>query len=310
MSDGTVISVKLVPPFPEETQLNDELCDTFIPGEYNPIASTPTFLVSSLTQAKANALFRCLWFAGTPGNFRALHEQHVFRRTIIPSEDPSLHLVWFNDAIYMKPLPPCLTNYEFFKDFVCHSEKLFPLACGLLYSYTHLIRYESDFRIAMNTGLLRGTKLTWERWQRFRLSVKSFLDKNPFTIDERYRYGELRLDRLNFIHSLKFLEFRGYFNTFTCYSPYLSRYFSAAFLIFAFAAVSLNAMQVAIQQTSPTISPTFANTCYRFSIAILIAVLLIAVFLTALVVPIVVFDLRSGLISNKKLARDLRRSQA
>jgi len=310
MSYDAIVPVSSTPPFSEETQLNSEPCDTLIPGEYTPIATTQTFLFTSLTQAKANAIFQHLWFAGTPGNFRALHEQHIFRRTIIACEDPSLHLVWFNDAIYTKPLPPCLTNYEFFKEFVCPSGELFSLACGLLYSYTHLIRYESDFRIARDGGLLRGTNLTWEKWQQFRLSVKSFLDTNTSTIDKRYRYGELRLDRLNVIHSLKFLEFSGYFNSFTRYSPYLSRYFSMAFLIFAFASVSLNAMQVAIQQSSPTISPSFANTCYRFSIAILIAVLLITLFLTALIVPIVVFDLRSGLISNKKLARELRRSQA
>lgn len=310
MNNGVVIPVSSSPPFPEKSQLNDEPCGVIIPGEYTPIANTQAFLLMSLTQAKTEAIFRHLWFAGTPGNFRALHEQRVFRRTVITCEDPSLHLVWFNDAIYMKPLPPCLMNYEFFKGFVCPSKEIFSLACGLLYSYTHLIRYESDFRIAIDEGLLRGTDLTWAKWQRFRLSVMSFLDSNPSTVNKRYRYGELRLDRLNIIHSLKFLEFKGYFNTFTRYSPYLSRYFSAVFLIFAFASVSLNAMQVAIQQNSTSLSPTFANTCYRFSIAILISVLLITVFLTALVVPIVVFDLRSGLISNKKLARDLKRSQA
>ena len=310
MSNAAVMPVNSAPPFPENVQLNNEPCDTLIPGEYTPIATSPTFLLTSLTQAKTKAIFRHLWCAGTPGNFRALHEQHVLRRTIIPCEDPSLHLIWFNEAIYMKPLPPCLTNYEFFKAYICPSEELFSLACGLLYSYIHLIRYESDFRIARNGGLLREANLTWEEWQRFRLSVHSFLDTNPSTIDKRYLYGELRLDRLNVIHSLKFLEFRGYFNTFTRYSPFLSRYFSAAFLVFAFATVSLNAMQVAIQQSSPTVSPSFANTCYRFSIVILIAVLLITLFLTALVVPIVVFDLRSGLISNKKLARELRKSQA
>jgi hypothetical protein len=308
--NGAIISVNPVPPFPEKIQLNNEPCDTLIPGEYIPVANAPTFLRISLTQAKTNAIFRHLSFAGAPGNFRALHEQHVFRRTIVPCEDPSLHLIWFNDTIYMKPLPPCLMNYEFLKAFVCPSEELFSLACGLLYSYIHLIRYESDFRIASEQGLLRGTNLTWEKWQRFRLSVKSFLDANRSAIDKRYRYGELRLDRLNVIHFLKFGEFKGYFNTFTCYSPFLSRYFSAAFLIFAFASVSLNAMQVAIQQSSPTVPSSFVNTCYRFSIAILIGVVLITLFLTALVVPIVVFDLTSGLISNKELARELKRSQA
>jgi hypothetical protein len=299
------------PPFSAETQLNDELLDSsLIPGEYIPLSTASDFLHNSLSQEKANAIFRHLWFAGTPRNFRALHEQSVFRRKIIPCEDPSLHLIWFNEAIYMKPLPPCLMNYEFFKQHICPSKDLFTLACGLLYSYTHLVRYESDFRIAVKIGLIRGTDLTWEKWQAYRLSLKSFLDIHPSTIDRRYRYGELRLSRLNAIFALKLFRFIGYHNAYTQYAPYFSRYFAGAILIFAFASVTLNAMQVATQQVQIDLSPKFISTCYRFSIAILVAVVTITALLTAVFIPIVIYDLRSGLIANKKIAKDLRRTQA
>src|SRR5271169_2903798 len=73
------------PPFSSETQLNDDpLGLSLIPGEYTPLKTAFDFLHDSLSQAKANAIFRHLWFAGTPRNFRALHEQFVFRRKIIP----------------------------------------------------------------------------------------------------------------------------------------------------------------------------------------------------------------------------------
>lgn len=308
-------SVKTIfsePPFSLETQLNNESLDSsLIPGEYIPLTTASEFLHTSLNQEKANAIFRHLWFAGTPRNFRTLHEQHVFRRNIVPSEDPGLHLIWFNESIYMKPLPPCLMNYDFFQQYICTSESLFSLACGLLYSYTHLVRYESDFRIAMKMGLIRVPDLTWKKWQAYRLELKSFLDTRPSIIDKRYRYGELRLSRLNAIYTLKFGQFIGYHNSYTQYAPYFSKYFTAAILIFAFASVALNAMQVATQQNTLDIPPTLATTCYRFSIAILIAVIVITVALTMVFIPIVIYDLRSGLIANKKLARDLRRrSQA
>ena len=295
------------PPFARDVQLNSEPLDESIPGEHTPIHMAGTFLLDSLTQQKANALFNHLWFAGTPGKFRPLHEQLVFRRIVIPCENPQLHLVWFNDAIYVKPLPPCLTNYEFWRQHICPSHGLFSLASGLLWSYVHLIRHESDFRIAIDLGLLRTPHLTWERWQQFRVAVESFLYLDPWVTDKRYRYGELRLSRLNVIYSIKFMSFAGYHNAYTQYGPYFSRYFAAAILIFAFASVILNAMQVVLQQA--IISQAFATTSYRFAVAILVTVISIITVMTAVFVPVVIFDLRSGLIANRKLAKEYRETQ-
>jgi hypothetical protein len=163
----------------------------------------------------------------------------------------------------------------------------------------------------MKIGLIRGDGITWEKWQAYRLSLKTSLDTCSSIIDKRYQYGELRLSRLNIIYSLKFFQFAGYHNSYTQYAPYFSRYFSAAVLIFAFASVMLNAMQVATQQSAPGVSPTLTTTSYRFSVAILITVLTIIVGLMAVFIPIVIYDLRSGLVENKKLAKNLRRrSQA
>src|SRR5437667_3423709 len=188
MNDGRVIAGNRSPPFSLSAQLNSEPINSVIPGEYINITTATTFLITSLTQEKANAIFQHLWFAGKPQNFRALHEQHVFRRAIIACEEPSLHMIWHNDVIYIKPLPPCLTNYEFFKQHVCPNDEVFRLACGFLYSYTLSVRFESDFRIATKAGLIRESNLTWEKWQQFRLSAKAFFDANPNVIDKRYRY--------------------------------------------------------------------------------------------------------------------------
>jgi hypothetical protein len=301
------------PPFPPDVQLNCEsLSCSLIPGEYTPIEDSSRFLKMSLSQAKANEIFGHLWFAGTPGRFRAFHEEYVFRRNIIPCEDPNLHLVWFSDAIYSKPLPPCITNYEFFKERICPDKTLFSLACGLLFSYTNLVRHESDFRIAVRLGLLRSNydhDLTWERWQAFRMVLKPFFASHPASYDKRYKYGELRLTRLNFVYALKLRYLQGYHNVYTQYGPYFSRYFAGAILIFAFASVSLGAMQVMLQAPPPNLSPTLVTTTYRFSVAILVSVVSIVFFIGAIFVPIVTYDLWTGVIGNKRLAKEIRRSR-
>jgi hypothetical protein len=293
------------PPFTSTTQLNSELSKQLIPGEYILSSTAPDFLKNSLSQSKANAIYNHLWFAGTPGKYRTLHEQAVFCRKIIITEEPHLHLVWYKEAIYIKPLPPCLTNFAFFQEFCC-GERIYGETCGLLYSYTQLIRYESDFRIAREMGLLRSDGITWQQWQSFRLEVKSNLDGKWNILDQRYRYGELRLSRLNFVYALKCREIKGYHNVYTRYAPYFSRYFTGAILIFAFASITLTAMQVAIQDPAPSISPVFARTTFRFSITILCAVAGIVCMMVALFIPIVMFDLGSGLVVNKRLARDMR----
>jgi hypothetical protein len=294
------------PPFTKETQLNNEFPDRLIPGEYILSSTASEFLESSLSQSKADAIYNQLWFAGTPGKYLALHEQAVFAREIIVSEKPHLHLVWFKEAIYIKPLPPCLTNFDFFQEYCCTAR--YGEACGLLYSYTHLVRHESDFDIATKKGLIRAEGMTWRAWQAFRMEIKSKLDGRFDVLDRRYRYGELRLSRLNFMYALRCREIKGYHNAYTRYAPYFSRYFTGAILIFAFASVTLTAMQVAIQEPGSSVSPTFARTTFRFSITILCAVAAIVCLMIALFIPIVVFDLGSGLVVNKRLARDMRRA--
>lgn len=292
------------PPFTSKTQLNNEPPKLLIPGEYIPSSTASEFLRHSLSQSKANLIYNHLWFAGTPEKYRTLHEQAIFTRNIILSEEPHLHLVWFKEAIYIKPLPPCLTNFEFFQQCCCGEQ--YGEACGLLYSYTQLIRYESDFVIAKEKGLLRGDAITWRQWQAFRLELKSKLDGRWDILDKRYRYGELRLSRLNFVYTLKCREIKGYHNAYTRYAPYFSRYFTGAILIFAFASVTLTAMQVAIQDPAPSVSPVFARTTFRFSVTMICAVAGIVGLLTAIFIPIVVFDLGSGLVANKRRARDMR----
>jgi len=292
------------PPFPVEKRLDSTpLTQGVIPGEFIPLSKSSAFLNQSLAQPKAEKISRHLWFAGPPGRFRTLHQQHALRRTIIPCEEPALHLIWHANIIWIKPLSPSLTNYEFFEEYVCQSPELYYLACGYLYSYTHLIRYYSDYRIAKEKGLLRDD-ISWQAWQSFRLSLDSFFEQHPEYIHTRYHYGDLRLSRLNFVHRLG--NFRGYHNVYTHYGPYFSTYFASAIVIFAFASVTLTAMQVALTVPPSDIPMYLAITSYRFSIAIIVAVAVIVISLTLIFIPIVALDFKKGFLANLKLAHKLR----
>src|SRR5271155_3145901 len=302
------------PPFPVEAQLNSESLDGgLLPGEYIPLATCQPFLHDGLTQSRANIIFPHLWFAGAPGNFRPLHQHLVFRREIIVCEDPGLHLIWFEDRVFIKPLPQFLTNHEFWMKYVVVNDETYKLACGFLYSYSQFIRYESDFRLAAEKGLIRDKELTWEKWQRFRLCLLDVFDRNPDIMDKRYLYGELRLSRLNLIYFIKFRRcnlYYGYWNRHTHYGPIFSGYFATAVVIFAFASITLNAMQVATSQTATNVSPILLTTSYRFSVAILIAIVAIMVVIMIVFIPVIARDLRTGMIANKKMAMELRRQSS
>jgi len=304
------------PPFLLEVELNSEsLVNNLIPGEYLPLTTCPQFLQRSLDQSRANKIFRNLWFAGALGNFRALHQQIMFRREVIACEEPNLHLIWFDDQVYIKPLPPCLLNHAFWKRFVVVDDETYKLACGFLYSYCRLVRYESDFHIAREKGLIRdhgGREITWESWQKFRLCVLGVLEGNFEMMDKRYRYGELRLSRLNLIYLFRFrrFDFNGYWNRHARYGPIFSSYFATAVVIFAFSSITLNAMQVAISQTATDVSPVLLTTTYRFAVAILIAIVTIMVIIAIVFIPVITRDLRTGMIANKKMAMELRKKVA
>ena len=313
----TTEAIKLLPspPFPVEVELNSDsesLTNNLIPGEYVPLATCEQFLQNSLNQSRATKIFRHLWFAGALGNFRQLHQQIMFRREIIVCEEPNLHLIWFDDQIYIKPLPPCLTNHQFWTKCVVVDNDTYKLACGFLYSYTRLVQHESDFRIAIEKGLIRDKNLTWESWQKFRICLLAVFKGNPDIMDRRYRYGELRLSRLNIIYLFRFRQFNfnGYWNRHARYGPIFSRYFATAVVIFAFASITLNAMQVAISQTATDVPSILLTTSYRIAVAILIAIITIMVVIAVVFIPVISRDLRTGMIANKKMAMELRRQSS
>lgn len=71
-----------------------------------------------------------LWLVATQSHshISSLTHQLVRRRNIIISEDPRLHLLWYHDCIYLKPLPPYLLSHAFWAGLPPASPLADPLA--------------------------------------------------------------------------------------------------------------------------------------------------------------------------------------
>ena len=208
------------------------------------------FLERDLCHDHLNRLYPLLWLVATQrsDHISALHEQIVRGREIIVTEDPGLHLLWYHNRVFIKPLPPCLTSHAFWKEFLCResSAELRKAALGYMRSYFHLIKCQSDINVAKEKKLI-NKDLDDEALLRFLHSFKSVSDNE---VTRRYRYGELRLSRINLY--IKFYEFRLYYRKMHWeYSDYLSSFVTPFAFIFALVSAALSAMQVVLAAQPP-----------------------------------------------------------
>jgi len=138
-----------------------------------------------------------------------------------------------------------------------------------------LITYESDFTIAKDLGLL-PVHVTWADWLKLAAQLTAAFTKpdgERMSFDNRYRFGELRLSRLNLIMQLiRFRLTRGYIWLDTQYSQYFLRYFAIIVLLFAaYFSVVLSAFQTATGAGSQINVPTELFTAgYWFAVSTLL----------------------------------------
>jgi hypothetical protein len=251
------------------------------------------YVALDLKTPRLNAIHHHLWLAGLPHAARPLHRQRLLGRSILVTEDPDEHLVWFEAQIFVKPLPKYLLDYDYWNTHLCSDEDLHQSACGLLLSYAWLVCHNSDLVIAQETGLL-SKDIPWSDWAQF---LDIFLDNiNLDTLSDvskRYKYGELRLGRLNTIYrlvppaySLRNL-IRGYIAGSTWYNAFFRRHFKWALAMFAVLSVLLSALQVGLATSVLQNNHNFQRASYGLTVAALVAVAASAV--TVLVVWLVLF---------------------
>jgi len=213
-----------------------------------------------------------------------LHHQSARGRRIIVVENPYLHLVWYYDRIFIKPIPQYLLSAAFWQYLKQTDQELWKAAAGFMRTYSYLIKYETDFEKAQSTDMrlipqLDGEKepITFERFVKF---IAPFENDCGSLVCGRYDYGELRLSRLNI---WAFLLFRKvsfhYVNTQSSFL--LAKLFAWVLTAFLVLNVILTSMQVDLAvQSAPTVSDnwnTFGQVSRLFSIIVIISVALLIV---------------------------------
>lgn len=239
---------------PREDQVNATTNET-LPG-YPDIsmdsALLPEFLLDDLRCTDLDQIASRLWLMTEQrsSNISPLHRQKVKGREIIVTEEIKIHLVWFYNKVYIKPLPRYLLTQDFWHHDIFQSSKstdsaghmIMASALGLMRSYAHLIQYESDFRLARCDSLaLIPESITWTQWRRLRSKLLTIRDAD---VSERYHFGEIRLTRLNFY--CKLLLYKPfYYRTHRQYGEYFASFYPPLLFVFGIVSIMLGAMQLA-----------------------------------------------------------------
>ena len=298
------------PPFRKTDQLNNglemvkteedeksqwQLHQIYLPGHpriaLNNTSRLRTFLVREFDLADLERLAPHLWMMTMQNhtNISPLHQQRVKDQDIILTKDPRLHLVWYYNHIYLKPLPKYLLSYTFWEKYLLSNtsplgvqqEAIRRAALGYLRTYYYLIKHKSDFRVATNKDLcLIPEGVSWEQFCNFSSAFNLIQDND---VSERYNYGEIRLSHLN-LYSKIFLFKRHFQRVNAQYGDYFARFYGSFLFTFGVFSVLLNAMQV--EMASGQLLPSSQRVslllmCYWFNIICLIIIVALSSWLAS-----------------------------
>ncbi|KAF7915833.1 uncharacterized protein EAE98_010913 [Botrytis deweyae] len=290
------------PPFAKADQLNDELdslADPAAPAT-SPIrlpgqprihldqhTKVDGFLKQEFLLKDLDEISPYLWMMSKHDSrsISPLHRQKVKGRDIVITEDPRLHLVWYHDRIFIKPLPKYLLSHYFWKTYLCVDRHSSPeqitlqrAVLGYLRTYIHLIKYESDFRIATDDKLqLIPSGITFLKFCDFIAPLENLLDVD---VAGRYAYGEIRLTRLN-LYSKIFLRKFSFHRVRAQYSDYFASFYGPLLFVFAILSVVLGAMQVSMSIDFDVTKQwkSFEQFCQWFSVICLFVVAILVLWL-------------------------------
>ena len=306
----------------DSSQSESEAKIQYIPG--NPgiglaFSEVSDHLSNELATPLLDELYTHLWLVARKSGHHidALHTQKVKGRSIIPTEDPRLHLIWNRNTIYIKPIPLCLLNYDFWVRYLpplkpeLSSGNASPTlkiseptssvfdsstAIGFMRSYASLVKYPLDFAMAKESYLI-PTDIDWIQWSIF---INHFRVVGDESVAKRYHYGQLRLSRLNWMVRIFRPKNSGnrwfYENTYWSISEFMERAtFPLAFL-FASVSIALSSMQVALAVPVDRLWSHYSNdnelqemnrAFWLFSVAVVLIWLL--TWLLLLGIPLVAF---------------------
>lgn len=234
------------------------------------------------------------WVARRSGShIDSLHENVLKGRHIVLTEDAGLHLIWHKKTILLKPLPlwllpPSFQNAHIHAALKCDSiaaAQAARIVAGFIRSYTRLIRHESDFTLAIESGLLPRDGPSFAEFMCLMMPFSSLADSD---VSPRYHYGQIRLSRLNWATRVFRPPNRrkgGFLGSFYYHQLYwdtsdLIQAATAPFVfVFATLSVILSAMQVMLgaQADENGQRDAFTAASWGFSIFTLVVILLFLV---------------------------------
>lgn len=271
----------------------------------------PGYLHSEFVTPDLNNLSPYLWLVAKQDSAHVspLTEQLVRGRRPVVTENPELHLIWAYDVVYLKPIPKYLLSHAFWEFYLINKnspiipeavrDDIARAALGFLRSYFHLIRHKSDFLIATDEKLsLLPKGVHFSEFMRF---IAAFEKVHDAAVSPRYRFGQLRLTRLNFWAKV-FLGRFTFHKMHWQYAAQFASYYGPLLFIFGLFSVALSAMQVVLVVQG---SISAAGSWVLFStVSSVFSVLTLCVVTTAAVFLIVVFFahvLREALFALKDL---------
>jgi hypothetical protein len=310
-------------------------------SDYRKSQAISSLFTTELDTPVLNEIHQYLHLVASPSfdNIDTFHEQRIRRRTVVPAEDPGLHLVWSYETIFVKPIPPFLLNFTIWRQFLLppfqenaensHSgsasptkRRSYPItslsshckaALGFLRTYALLVRHESDFVVAQRANLV-PREISYSQFQYF---IKPFLSIPASAVTPRYHYGQIRLKRLNWAVRLlqprsmptrSWLAFGLYYQ-----EPYSqSRDYVRSWgppLVFAFAVMSLtlSAMQVVLQALGQGTWPAFVKASWGFSVAAMVFLAAIGTVFFVLVSIMLLMQFKHAKQKKKALKGDIVR---
>jgi hypothetical protein len=323
-------SVRSVQHASNSNQLSRSISGTLdhLPGEPSiglAVKDVHDFIQRELDTPILDNMYPDLWFVGRQAfdNIDPLHRQRIKGRSVVPSEDSGLHMVWTENMIYLKPIPLCLLNHNFWTRYLAEpvvgggptsiAQESKPsdrqIATGFLRSYAFLVRHRCDYEIAKTSLLIPGD-FDWIQWSRF---IHNFRFLDDARVAKRYHYGQLRLSRLNWAVRLLrpqqsptwwFYELPHWSTM-----PYVKA--AAALLLFLFACISLtlSSMQVMLAAPPETLGfqgfgadvvMTISRAYWIFSLVVILLTSLSWALLVSVPLAIFVWQLAFGFSSRRK----------
>ncbi|KAM7194935.1 hypothetical protein V8F33_006977 [Rhypophila sp. PSN 637] len=226
-------------------------------------ASIHDYLQRSHLTAEIDALlgFMQFLFVQTPSfrHIAPLHHQKSREREIVVDEHPGLHLVWYYQRIFVKPIPAYFFSPSWWEYIQKADEEIYKASLGFMRSWTFLVKYEIDYILACEKHLipkllpanLPSTSSahedctrhpTYEEFCDLILIFDKVTDKE---CSRRFEYGELRLTRINrtaFFTRAKL----AYFHIYPQWGQFLNHVLAPVITVFAVSTVVLNSMQVSL----------------------------------------------------------------